>query len=123
MKLSHTGDRNLLPVFSFISAGEGGGTSWLNGYSGGRTFQNWTSGIDTNNFPDSCPDDLFGPLSDYPDVSIPSSSMGHNPTLPYLVQDNQDCNRTQTDVSVPEDHSWCLACFGRERCCWMVCVL
>jgi|EP01046_Picozoa_sp_COSAG06_P035683 hypothetical protein len=98
MKLSHTGDRNLLPVFSFISAGEGGGSSWLNGYAGGREFQNWTSGIDTNAFPDSCPDDLFGPLSDYPDVSIPASSMGHNPTLPYLIQDNQDCNRTQTDV-------------------------
>jgi hypothetical protein len=26
--------------------------------------------------------------------------MGPNPTLPYLIQDNQDCNRTLTDVPV-----------------------
>ena len=100
MKRSHTGESNLLPHFSFISAGEGGGNSWLNGYSGPRPFNNWTRGIDSNGFPDSCPDDLFGPLSDYPDVSIPASSMGPNPTLPYLLQDNQDCNRTQSDVPV-----------------------
>lgn len=67
---------------------------------GPRAFLNWTTGIDTNSFPDACPDDLYGPLSDYPDVSIPSSSMGPNPTLPYLIQDNQDCNRTLTDVPV-----------------------
>eukprot|EP01045_Picozoa_sp_COSAG04_P009174 COSAG04_NODE_525_length_13096_cov_16.943602_5_plen_358_part_00 len=100
MKRSHTGESNLLPHFSFISAGEGGGNSWLNGYSGPRPFNNWTRGVDSNGFPDSCPDDLFGPLSDYPDVSIPASSMGPNPTLPYLLQDNQDCNRTQSDVPV-----------------------
>eukprot|EP01045_Picozoa_sp_COSAG04_P036508 COSAG04_NODE_8915_length_917_cov_69.792176_1_plen_29_part_10 len=29
MKRSHTGESNLLPHFSFISAGEGGGNSWL----------------------------------------------------------------------------------------------
>ena len=26
--------------------------------------------------------------------------MGPNPTLPYLIQDNQKCNRTLTDVPV-----------------------
>ena len=26
--------------------------------------------------------------------------MGPNTTLPYLIQDNQDCNRTLTDVPV-----------------------
>ena len=31
MKLSHTGESNILPKFSFISANEGGGASWMNG--------------------------------------------------------------------------------------------
>ena len=54
MKLSHTGERNILPHFSFVGAGEGAGNSWMNGYAGPRTFLNWTTGIDTNGFPDSC---------------------------------------------------------------------
>ena len=101
MLLSTTAAPNLLPHFLFMGgAGEGSSAQVVRtaAYAGGAPARNWTNGIESNNIPDGCPDDLFGPLSDYPDVSIPSSSVGPAPVLPYLFQDVFGCERTPTAV-------------------------
>ena len=58
-----------------------------------------------NEFADSCPEDLLGPPSDYPDVSIPNQG-GVAHTLPYLMMDDMNCERNESgaaDAIILED--------------------
>ena len=113
MVMSDIGPQNLLPPFFFHRTLEDlAGAAPSSAPSDGSLScpmcgESWKRGCDYNEMADSCPEDLLGPLSDWPDVSIPNQG-GQAHTLPYLMMDDMNCRRNESgaaDAVVLEDSS------------------
>ena len=110
MVLSDKGPPNLLPPFFFHRtledlAGAPPAGRPGDGLECPMCGEGWKRGCDFNEFADSCPEDLMGPLSDWPDVSIPNQG-GTAHTLPYLMMDDMNCKRNASgaaDAIILED--------------------
>ncbi len=110
MVMSDKGPPNLLPPFFFhrtledLNGGPPAGRPG-DGLDCPMCGEGWKRGCDFNEFADSCPEDLMGPLSDWPDVSIPNQG-GTSHTLPYLMMDDMNCKRNVSgaaDAIILED--------------------
>ena len=110
MVMSDKGPPNLLPPFFFHRtledlAGAPPAGRPGDGLDCPMCGEGWKRGCDFNEFADSCPEDLMGPLSDWPDVSIPNQG-GTAHTLPYLMMDDMNCKRNVSgaaDAIILED--------------------